>query len=732
MNYRTLVSVVLAALLSLSSLPHALASEGRAEVSIDTLREQIRGLEAAARDSSATPEVESLNAEFLNEKRRELVRLLASRSAALRAYLASAGTALNEREGERVRQAIEKLDAEVASLQAARPGAGAAAATAATRPAGEVRYANAWANAEAAARNLPAASAQEESRLTLEKKQRAFDACNRCKSPEGSFMIDARANVAAEQVMMGETRTKVQRKRYRKGDRVNVSVYNMNPFLYKYTVLVEGRPVIETEHLEFLEKLGGPLVGDLDGKTTTREVGGQGAGSPVMLLREAGAAAADARRACTGDAGEALEYVASVQQKVAKAEEKLDADFAYLRKKHKAAEAQYTATRRALYDPLADCVELCRASAEYTVYMEENPLGTMIEEVEAQIDNILELTAELGVALAQFNQINQAQGAQCKVKLRGFDYASSLASYKTRVDLNATAYGNKLVEWNNDNERRYERLDARIASVINHPDQTLRQEFLIGQYETATDVTITLAWQRLPDELPFEGDFKENGNGNGSGNGGDGGTDTASRSGARNARPAGGPAATDESSAVEAQRLFTVSTKKTDLNFGGGPRFALSAGLVYSPFRSQKFGMVKGFERDAAGNIVGEAPELTDVVGVTDESESRVGPLLMLSTRMTEFRDNNIFFSLGITATRESGNTDVEYLVGPSINLFDRRLFLTAGGYAGRQNVLAGDTHLGAKITSDTNITRKEFRWRPGFSLTYRIKFGDEDPPPAQ
>ncbi|HYN84260.1 MAG TPA: hypothetical protein VER32_03340, partial [Pyrinomonadaceae bacterium] len=179
MNQRTLVSAALALLLSLSGLPAALAGEGRPEVSIDSLREQIRGLEAAARDSSTTPEVEGLNAEFLNEKRRELARLLASRRAALRAYLATASASLNEREGARVRQAIEKLDAEVAALDASLAPV-AAAAPPETRVPGEAKSPDAAADAAASAR--PLAPAQDEpsdlARFEM-KKKRAFDACSR-------------------------------------------------------------------------------------------------------------------------------------------------------------------------------------------------------------------------------------------------------------------------------------------------------------------------------------------------------------------------------------------------------------------------------------------------------------------------------------------------------------------------------------------------------------------------
>lgn len=717
MNQRTLVSAALALLLSLSGLPAALAGEGRPEVSIDSLREQIRGLEAAARDSSTTPEVEGLNAEFLNEKRRELARLLASRRAALRAYLATASASLNEREGARVRQAIEKLDAEVAALDASLAPV-AAAAPPGTRVPGEAKSPN-----DAAASARPLAPAQDEpsdlARFEM-KKKRAFDACSRCESPEKAFKIDARPNVAAEQIMTGETRTKVQRTRFRKGDHVNVSVFNMNPFLYKYTVRVEGKPVIETEHKKFLEALGGPLFGDLDGdgKTGTRGDGQPAAArGPVMLLREAGASVAE-RAACSGDAGEALKYVASVQQRVAEAEKKAEADFAYLGRKFKAAEAQYTKTRRTLYDPNADCAELCRASAEYTVYMEENPLGTMLDAFEAELVELGELNGELGGALAEFNS---AHGAQCKVKVRGFDYAASLASYRARVDERVAAYAQQAEFWRGNDETYFSPLDDQIASVISHPDQTLRQEFLVGGYDTATDVTITLSWQELAQPQVYRrrpGD--------------DGGADAANANRSRDTQPAGSSGFSNSSSAARAaddsSALRASARKQTELNFGGGPRFALSAGLVYSPFNKRKFGKVLGFERDAAGNTVDETPALTDVVGLKEESESRIGPLLMLSTRLTEFRDNNVFLSLGITGRRENGNTDIEYLVGPSFNLFDRRLFLTAGGYAGHEDVLNDDVHLGAKVSTDENITRSRLRWRPGFSLTYRIKFGEDEP----
>ena len=61
-------------------------------------------------------------------------------------------------------------------------------------------------------------------------------------------------------------------------------------------------------------------------------------------------------------------------------------------------------------------------------------------------------------------------------------------------------------------------------------------------------------------------------------------------------------------------------------------------------------------------------------------------------------------------------------MVGPSFNF--KNMFFTFGGYAGKQQRLAGDLFLGARLTDSDVPVINSYTWKPGFSFTYRIPVG--------
>jgi hypothetical protein len=85
----------------------------------------------------------------------------------------------------------------------------------------------------------------------------------------------------------------------------------------------------------------------------------------------------------------------------------------------------------------------------------------------------------------------------------------------------------------------------------------------------------------------------------------------------------------------------------------------------------------------------------------------------------------NIFASVGFTGKRDDYGVDLEYLIGPSI--LYKSMFLTFGGYAGKQQKLAGDLFEGSPIEGDIPV-RKNYKWGFGFSFTYKIPLGGKDP----
>lgn len=134
---------------------------------------------------------------------------------------------------------------------------------------------------------------------------------------------------------------------------------------------------------------------------------------------------------------------------------------------------------------------------------------------------------------------------------------------------------------------------------------------------------------------------------------------------------------------------------------------------------------ILGFERNRQGELVPNQTAPTTVVGLVDNSERRIGPMLMLTNRLTNRPDNNLFFSVGITGTADSTGTNIEYLFGPSLNVLDRRVFLTYGLYGGRVQRLNEDPFFGLKVPDSTTadkLVRKDFIWKSGFGITYKIR----------
>ena len=151
----------------------------------------------------------------------------------------------------------------------------------------------------------------------------------------------------------------------------------------------------------------------------------------------------------------------------------------------------------------------------------------------------------------------------------------------------------------------------------------------------------------------------------------------------------------------------------------GRPRFLLSGGLVFSPLRRQAFDSVKGFVRDANGNPTGDGNK--SVVGFTENSPRRLLPMVMLNTRLSSFDPTSLYFSLGVTAKHDD-NVDVEYLLGPSISLLNDRALFTFGGYVGKVQQLVPDVKIGDEIpddAGDAKLFTKRYSWKPGFSFTY-------------
>lgn len=165
-------------------------------------------------------------------------------------------------------------------------------------------------------------------------------------------------------------------------------------------------------------------------------------------------------------------------------------------------------------------------------------------------------------------------------------------------------------------------------------------------------------------------------------------------------------------------------TKKEEERFFDSRRFSLSGGVVISKLERREFQPVLGIARDADGNPT-NGNTLTTVIGLKEDNDWTVGPLLLLNTKVWERADRNfgVHGSVGITGKRDSAGTDIDYFFGPSVSFMRGLVFVSGGAYVAKQQRLAGDAFLGAKLEGDSPSVPvvKEYHAKAGFSLTFRI-----------
>ena len=382
------------------------------------------------------------------------------------------------------------------------------------------------------------------------------------------------------------------------------------------------------------------------------------------------------------------------------------------------------------------------------------PKAREVLELKGKVGRMRKLADEMRQTAEAFR--NDSKYAKCEPRARGLRYIDHLVRLAdvVRDDLN-TAYLNR-VDAVLAETRNYDYLKTAIAKLNENENMLLQRTFdVVGRFDiSALDITVTPVKIRQDDaksgERALETLARESGS-----TGDPGAIREAARERAAagthesSARPGGGESAPNGSNAFAGGARSQPEAGGTAGNGGqgnggqqangngeageaprgptasaqiGNRRFELSGGLVYSSLERREFQPVLGFARNQAGELT-DGQTLTKVVGVKENSEHRITPLVMLNTRLTNNPRYNLFFSLGITGKRDNAGTDIEYLLGPSFNLFSNNLFFTAGTYAGKQQRLAGDLFLNAKLPDNQSDipVMKEFHWKPGFAITYRF-----------
>ncbi len=160
---------------------------------------------------------------------------------------------------------------------------------------------------------------------------------------------------------------------------------------------------------------------------------------------------------------------------------------------------------------------------------------------------------------------------------------------------------------------------------------------------------------------------------------------------------------------------------KNEIRIGGVP-FSLGLGLAVTSLEERTYDEIAGFARDRQGNLT-NGQTLTRIVGLTSSSGYRMVPMVMLHTRLTDFgRSRDFYFTSGLTGKKTDNDFDLEYLLGGSVNVYGRKVFLTFGTFIGKQQILGGNFFEGAALNKTQPVTTiNRYVWKPAISVSYDI-----------
>ena len=159
---------------------------------------------------------------------------------------------------------------------------------------------------------------------------------------------------------------------------------------------------------------------------------------------------------------------------------------------------------------------------------------------------------------------------------------------------------------------------------------------------------------------------------------------------------------------------------RNEIRIGSIP-FNLAFGLAVTSLEQRTYDEIAGLARDRQGNLT-NGQNLARIVGLSSSSNYRLTPLALLHSRLTNFGAYDFYFTTGITGRKTDDDFDVEYLLGGSVNVYRRKVFLTFGTFIGKQQVLGGGFFEGQALRSSQNvITVDRYVWKPAIAISYDI-----------
>ena len=556
-------------------------------------------------------------------------------------------------------------------------------------------------------------------------------------------------------------------------DEAHIVLVNMNPFLFSYSLKVDQTEIQDTGFLNFLKLLGSP-VSDIIGSASAanrslamRDVLG---GNLDLLIARTSSAPAAPQSSCNeaqrADATLAIQELVKVRRKVLvhllgengvqrleakgdkydlKAENDksgLKAIVANSNDQYEPARKSFSEQQDIIFDSSVESTNLCDSANTLHTQLSAAayPSVTTMGNVLTKVREFKSLVDELKSTAAEY----ESEYDGCPARANGLSYAANLIRLATELTKLAEAYEikvNALIA----ETKGYDALVKTIKSLNDHENQTLQREFTVrSQYDiSALDITATATPLGEDAGLPrgftpqrVVGDIQSAQATRGAAAQGNvrlvnvGATDSAQgvrvfaprlnvTAQAAGAEGGDGNSGGDGDNGGGAKQIKTTGTI-------GARRFEISAGMAFSGLDRQEFKTVVGYPRNAQGDLIDPAtgnttttPKLTNVVGFSQQSSSRFGPMALLHYRMPF--NENVFFSAGFTGNNDDYGLNLEYLLGPSV--LYKNMFFTFGGYVGKQQKLAGDLYVGAPVDGDFAV-RKDYRWSWGFSFTYRIPLG--------
>ena len=457
----------------------------------------------------------------------------------------------------------------------------------------------------------------------------------------------------------------IGKQEFKKDETVNVVVANKNPYLYKYTFNSNTRGVEETALGKFLPLLGG-VITDLTAESGAVE-------TKANANPRGNNIAGGGNPTCTGAFTIALEALKAERDQAVQTSSSIASDINKLGNDNKARKDKYDPLRKVLLEAHHTDTELYCTSKTLLNVPDPGANPNEIEGLKKKVEALRVLARSFQVRADLLERtypacVDPKEISSIKVATEGF------LALADKYDKSLKTIGDEL--------KKMDDIKETVEKVSSDP-RNFMETHEFGPYRQTKEVTLSLQRTSLAEEN------------------------------------------------AKAQDL--VKADSIVLKFGEAPFFSISGGLVFSPLRKREFIRVQGFERDLQGNLVlnDGKPNLTTIVGLKEDSSSRIAPLVMLNGRLPHSQMGPIdgwHISLGITAKNDNKGTDVEYLVGPSVSMLEDKLFLTVGGYAGRQQKLGGNLFEGAAIPTavDELPIEKNYRWHVGFALTYKLPFGSK------